>query len=105
MANAEELAKYVAATSSELINEDIAKGKNSRVPPPPEPGKYIVCQNCGKVMLPQDFSKDKNERRKEFKWQMHIACINSLLDECDRMTPGLMSERTKDPLNSARRLS
>ena len=104
MADSEALARYVAATTQDLVDEDYAKGQNRLVPKPPAKGEYIRCSNCGEIMLPENFSKDPEKRRWEFKWHMHWACRNSLLDECDRMTPGLMAERTGDPLSNGRRL-
>ena len=40
--------------------------RNSRVPKPPKPGEIIYCQRCGLAMMPEDFSKDKKIRKKEF---------------------------------------
>ncbi|OQY10702.1 MAG: hypothetical protein B6I28_00485 [Fusobacteriia bacterium 4572_132] len=69
--------------------------RNSAVPTPPKPGEVIVCQICGKKMMPEDFSKNSIERKKEFKWQCHWECMQNKLDECDRKTPGLLSERNR----------
>ena len=104
MVDSESLARYIADTSGELIRERDSHGKNSMVPKPPPSGKYIICQHCGKPMLPEDFSKDKETRKKEFKWQMHMKCMEALLDECDRMTPGLLADRASGKVESGRRI-
>lgn len=93
MADPEALASYVAEATGELTREDMAKGANRMVPPPPKPGEYIVCQWCGKIMRPEDFSKDKKIRRYEFKWHIHYACQQAIWDQCDRGTSGLTTER------------
>ena len=76
-------------------NEETLKKKNSAVPKPPKPGEVIVCQVCGEEMLPKDFSDDEYKKKKEFKWHMHWDCYQSKLNECDRKTPGLLSQRNK----------
>ena len=93
MASSEELAKHVAAIASELTEREKQKGKDYLAPPPPKKGALIICQQCGKPMLPQDFSKDPKVRRHEFKWHIHSACEQSIWDLVDRQTPGLMAER------------
>lgn len=93
MANSEELARFVAANTASLTEEEKRKGKNYMVPPPPKPGEYIVCQQCGKVMLPENFSKDPKIRRHEFKWHIHHACEQQIWDMVDAQTPGLLAER------------
>lgn len=69
------------------------KKKGSLAPPPPKKGEVMVCTVCGKEMLPEDFSEDKLIRKREFKWHCHWDCQQAKLDECDRKTPGLLSER------------
>jgi hypothetical protein len=69
--------------------------KNSAVPRPPKPGEVMYCQYCGKPMLPKDFSTDERTRRREFKWQIHQACMNIMDDLADRSTPGLLAERNR----------
>jgi len=69
--------------------------RGSMLPHPPKPGELIYCQICRKAMLPKDFSEDPGMRRREFKWQIHAACMNEMFDMCDRSTPGLMGERGK----------
>ena len=93
MPDARDLAQSVASISDQLIAEENAKGQNYMVPPPPKPGEYIYCIQCGKKMLPEDFSKDPKIRRHEFKWHIHWACEQSIWDQADRQTPGLLAER------------
>ena len=95
MPNTEDLAQYVAANSQYATQEDMAKGKNWMVPPPPKPGEYIICQICGKAMKPEDFSKDQKIRKHEFKWHVHWTCEQGIFDQLDRGTPGLVAEREK----------
>ena len=93
MANSEELARFVAANTQALVSEERQKGSNYLVPPPPKPGEVIMCQQCGKPMYPEDFSKDPKIRKHEFKWHIHNACEQQIWDLVDRQTPGLMAER------------
>lgn len=93
MPDTESLANYVAANSSNLTQEDMSRGRDWMVPPPPKPGEYIICQVCGKIMYPQDFSKDKKIRKHEFKWHVHWNCEQNIFDQLDRGTPGLIAER------------
>lgn len=93
MPNSEDLARFVAANTDSLVAEEKAKGKNSRVPPPPKPGEVIICQHCGKPMYPEDFSKDPKIRRHEFKWHIHDACEKQIWQMVDMQTPGLLAER------------
>lgn len=67
--------------------------RNSRVPKPPKPGEIIYCKMCGLAMMPEDFSKDKKIRKKEFKWQCHYACMKKAEELCDLKTVGLLAER------------
>lgn len=92
MPSAEELAKYVASQSRDLVEEEKRKGKY-RQPPPPKPGEYIRCQQCGEIMLPENFDKDPVKRKWEFTWHMHWKCREYCLSLVDRQTPGLLSER------------
>ena len=93
MPSSEELAKYVASISEGLTNEEKRKGQGYMVPPPPKPGELIICQQCGKPMYPEDFSKDPKIRKHEFKGHIHHACEQQIWDLVDRQTPGLLSER------------
>lgn len=93
MPNTEQMAQYVAANSAAYAAEDRAKGKDWMVPPPPKPGEYIICQMCGKPMLPEDFSKDPKIRKHEFKWHVHWDCEQNVFNQLDRGTPGLIAER------------
>ena len=93
MPNAEELARYVAEVTPYQLQEEQAKGKNYMVPKPPKKGEIIICQQCGKPMYPEDFSKDPYIRKKEFKWHLHWACQQQMWELVDRQTPGLLSER------------
>lgn len=102
MPNAEELARYVAANTDTLTQEERAKGQNYLVPEPPKPGEVIICQECGQPMLPEDFSKDPKIRRHEFKWHIHYACEQKIWDKVDRLTPGLLSERQNGVPNIGR---
>lgn len=82
--------EYIDKLNKYKINQD---GRNSKVPPPPKPGELIHCLYCGEVMYPEDFSKDKIIRKKEFKWQCHYRCMQKAYQMCDLKTPGLLSER------------
>ncbi len=93
MANSEELARYVANATSSLVETEKQKGKGYLVPPPPKKGEIIICQQCGKPMLPKDFSKDPKIRKHEFKWHIHWECEQNIWDLVDRQTPGLVAER------------
>ena len=93
MPNSEELARFVAANTSVMVEEEKRKGANYMVPPPPKPGEIIICQQCGKPMYPEDFSKDPKIRKHEFKWQIHHSCEQQIWDLVDRQTPGLIAER------------
>lgn len=93
MPDTEAMAQYIAANSAAYAAEYNARGKNWMVPPPPKPGEYIICQMCGKPMLPEDFSKDPKIRKHEFKWQVHWQCEQNVFNQLDRGTPGLIAER------------
>lgn len=93
MPDSRELAAMVAANTDALTAEERAKGRNYMVPPEPKPGEYIYCIQCGKKMLPEDFSKDPKIRRHEFKWHIHWECEQKIWDQADRQTPGLLAER------------
>lgn len=67
--------------------------RNSMALKPPKPGELIYCRVCGKPMYPKDFSTDARTRKREFKWQTHIACLESMENAVDRSTPGLLHER------------
>ena len=89
----EELAEYVKQAQSQALQEEKQKGKNYMLPDPPKPGEYIRCRICGKIMKPEDFNKDHNIRKREFKWQIHWDCQQAQVDRCDREAPGLIAER------------
>ena len=102
MANSEELARFVAANTDVMVAEEKQKGANYLVPPLPKPGEIIICQQCGKPMYPEDFSKDPKIRKHEFKWHIHYACEQQIWDLVDRQTPGLMAERKNGVSNVGR---
>lgn len=91
----EELAEYVKQVQSQSVEAENQKGRNYMLPAPPQPGEYIKCRICGKVMLPENFSKDPHIRKREFKWQIHWECQQHQFDLCDLQTPGLIAERKK----------
>ena len=93
MPNTEAMANYIAANTESLVAQEHSKGKNWMVPPPPKPGEYIICQICGKKMLPEDFSTDTKIRKHEFKWHIHWTCEQDIFNQLDRGTPGLIAER------------
>jgi len=93
MPDSENLARFVAANSAYLTEEEKAKGRNYMVPPPPKPGEVIICQHCGQPMYPEDFSTDPKIRKHEFKWHIHWKCEQEIWDLVDRQTPGLLAER------------
>lgn len=93
MPDTEGLARMVAANSAAFEAEERKKGKNYMVPKPPKPGEVMICQQCGKPMYPEDFSKDEKTRRHEFKWHIHAACEKYIWDLLDLQTPGLLAER------------
>lgn len=94
MPSSEDLARFVAANEEVMVNEERRKGAGYLVPPTPKAGEVIICQQCGKPMYPEDFSKDPKVRRHEFKWHIHAACEKQIWDLVDRQTPGLLAERT-----------
>ena len=55
------------------------------------------------IMKPEDFNKDHNIRKREFKWQIHWDCQQAQFDRCDRETPGLIAER-KSGLRAGRQI-
>lgn len=102
MPDSKELAAYVAAMEEQSLKEENRKGRGYMVPPPPKPGEIIICQICGRPMLPKDFSKDPKIRQREFKWHIHNICENNVWDQLDRQTPGLIADRANG-LNAGRR--
>lgn len=85
----------IKATGSAL-QRAISTGSNMKgtcLPKPPKKGELMYCQHCGQPMLPKDFSKNPTVRKQEFKWQIHYRCQQTMLDLCDRSTPGLAVER------------
>jgi len=103
MAKEEQLAKEIAEMQDQLRDKENQKGQNWMLPPPPKPGEIIHCRICGQAMYPKDFSNIPSIRQKEFKWQQHYTCMMNMFDECDRQTPGLLSER-KNGLRAGRQL-
>lgn len=73
------------------INKFTGNGQN--VPKPPKKGEIMICQICGKPILPDQFSTNENERKREFKWHIHSACYQFIDEFIDRSVPGLISER------------
>jgi hypothetical protein len=73
------------------INQYTSGG--SSVPAPPKPGEVIICQCCGKPIMPDQFSKNPFQRKFEFKWHLHPWCKEDMMSQADRGTPGLLSER------------
>lgn len=67
----------------------------SKVPEPPKRGEVLICQMCGKPLLPEHFSKDPFKRKREFKWHIHPECFESMEQMADRGVPGLLAERKK----------
>lgn len=104
MPNSKQLADYIASISEGLVEEERRKGKNYMVPPQPKPGEVIICQHCGKPMYPEDFSEDPKIRRHEFKWHIHYACEQAILNMLDRQTPGLLDERKNGVSNIGRKI-
>lgn len=80
------------------MNQRDAESYTSRgikIPDPPAPGEPIICQYCGKIVYPEDFSEDPFQRKLEFKWHLHPQCKQAMEDQADRATPGLVAERKK----------
>lgn len=102
MLSSEDLARFVAANSANLVEQENKKGRNSMVPKPPAPGEYMICQQCGKVMYPEDFSEDPKIRKHEFKWQIHYKCEQEIWNLVDRQTPGLLAERKNGVLSQGK---
>ena len=88
------LANYSSAGETDQYLRNVnAKKQGSMLPPLPKPGEVIHCQACQEAMPPEAFSKDPKIRKREFKWHMHIKCMDYMFDLVDRSTPGLISER------------
>ena len=83
------------------VNEESSYVGNMKLPSPPNPGEYMICQLCGNPILPKEISKLPNVRKRELKWHIHNKCYLSLDDALDMSTPGLMHSRygTKDSLH------
>lgn len=77
------------------IDKFVGDSKKISVPKPPKKGEIIICQVCGEKMLPENFSKNEMERKREFKWHCHWDCMQKKFNECDRKTPGLLGERSR----------
>lgn len=52
----------------------------------------IVCEICNEL-IKGHYSRDPNIKATEIKWHMHQYCKQQMENQCDRNTPGLMSER------------
>lgn len=91
----EDISPFVKENLKEQLASAIGNRSLTAVPPPPKRGEYIICQHCGKVMKPEDFSKNPAIRKKEFKWHLHHQCQQAMLDMCDKQTLGLLSQRNK----------
>lgn len=74
---------------------DTYTARGIKIPDLPAPGEPIICQYCGKVIYPEDFSEDEFQRKLEFKWHLHPQCKQAMEDTADRFTPGLIAERKK----------
>lgn len=70
-------------------------GNGTRLPSPPKKGEILICQMCGKPLLPEHFSKDERSRKREFKWHIHPECFIAMDEMADRSVPGLLAERKK----------
>lgn len=77
--------------SNQSLNSFIKKG--IKVPDPPKRGELMVCQICGKHILPEQFSKDERQRKREFKWHIHSSCYEKTQNYIDKCVPGLERER------------
>lgn len=66
---------------------------DSRVPKPPGKGEVMICQICNKPIMPEQFSRDKYKRKKEFKWHIHPTCFEYIDKMADKSVPGLLNER------------
>ena len=88
--NSEQLAQWVAESGN---SQDTM---SSSPPPPPKPGEYIVCQLCGRIMKPEDFSKIKRIRQYEFKWHIHYACQQIMFEQMDMMDSNANLERREN---------
>lgn len=81
-------------TNSNMTPEEYTKnGQN--IPSKPKKGEPIVCQYCNEIIYPSQFSEDAYERKFEFKWHLHPWCKESMINQADRGTPGLLEERKK----------
>lgn len=76
MANSSDLAEWVAGNQ-------VQDNMSQKPPDPPKPGEYIVCQLCGRIMRPEDFSKIKKIRKYEFKWHIHWRCQEAMFNQLD----------------------
>lgn len=82
-----------------MIDSNITPEEYTRngqnVPSKPKIGEPIVCQYCGEIIYPSQFSEDSFQRKFEFKWHLHPWCKESMISQADRGTPGLVEERKK----------
>ena len=63
------------------------------IPPPPQKGKFIKCQWCGKDILPSQLSRDKDIRKREVKWHIHEVCRRQTIKQLNDETPGYQAEK------------
>jgi hypothetical protein len=89
MPDTTQLAQYVSQSEKQDMNYG--------PPEPPKPGELIICQMCGRPMYPQDFSKDPAIRRREFKWHVHYACEQQVMNQLDRES-GILTDRKANGL-------
>lgn len=62
-------------------------------PKPPKKGEVMICQICGEPILPNQFSKNKIERKKEIKWHLHHNCYRQMMFVVDMNVKGIIQER------------
>lgn len=77
----------------ENVDEESNYVGNVKLPDQPKPGEYMICQICGKPILPQELSKEKELRKKEIKWHIHNECYKFINYQLDLITPGLLASR------------
>lgn len=65
----------------------------TKMPAPPKPGEIMVCQFCGKPIMPNELSKNKTMRKREIKWHLHPECVIEMERRTEIETPGLVGER------------
>lgn len=100
--NVEEAKPQLDEISGFIKNVDQTR-KGAAIPPMPKPGQVMVCQMCGRKMLPKTdaFSQDKKQAMREFKWHICDKCWFQTDDLLDRSTHGLLAERQRAAGNKA----